>query len=586
MIRSMTAFSRVDETTEVGEVSWEIRSVNHRYLDVSLSLPEGFQALENKFKSSISGKLKRGKLDARLRYQLSHEIHEDLILNEARVRELLITHKKLQALFESPLGLTTMDILQWKGVVEQNQLDVVNLHKPAEESLTLALDDLLATREREGLQLSGFIAQRCKEIKLIVKNVRIRRKEVVAVLREKVLKRIDDLDIGSDSIDNNRLEQELVFHTQRLDVDEELDRLDAHLIEIKDILKRDEAVGRRLDFLMQELNREANTLGSKSNDAETTKAAVDLKVLIEQMRQMEYKDYYKILGIERDTPQDELKKAYRKLARKYHPDVSKESNAEERFKEVNEAYEVLGDAEKRASYDQLGANWKNGQNFNPPPDWEGGFDFNQFGGGGHSAGGAGFSDFFESMFGGGMGGAGFQQGQPHQQRTRKPPSQTASVSVDLEDVYSGGSTRVVLSGGKTLNVKIPKGIEEGKKIRLSGKASNGGDLLLQIHIRKHPRYILDGSNVSVNLPIAPWEAALGASIEVETLSGKLKLKIPAGSQSGKKMRLKGRGLPTSANSTTKGDQLVVLQMVTPPANTGEEKEYYEEMQKKFDWNPR
>lgn len=299
---------------------------------------------------------------------------------------------------------------------------------------------------------------------------------------------------------------------------------------------------------------------------------------------MEYKDYYKILGVKRDVSQADLKRAYRKLARKYHPDVSKEANAEERFKEVNEAYEVLGDSEKRSSYDQLGANWKNGQNFNPPPDWGGGFDFNQFGAGAQQAGGAGFSDFFESLFGGGMGGAGFQQGQPHQ-RARKPASQTANVSVDLEDVFSGGSTRVVLAGGKKLEVKIPKGIEEGKKIRLSGKASNGGDLLLKIHIKKHPRYTLDGKNVSVNLPIAPWEAALGSSVEVETLSGKLKLKVPQNSQSGKRMRLKGRGLPYSG-SASKGDLFVVLQIVTPPAKTEEDRQFYLEMQNKFDWNPR
>ena len=270
--------------------------------------------------------------------------------------------------------------------------------------------------------------------------------------------------------------------------------------------------------------------------------------------------------------------------------MSKVANAEERFKEVNEAYEVLGDAEKRTSYDQLGANWKNGQNFNPPPGWDNGFDFSQFGGGGFTGGGAqsgaGFSDFFESMFGGGMGGAGFgQQAHQRQQRTRKPAAQTVTVSVDLEDIYAGGTTRVALPSGKHLNVKIPKGIEEGKKIRLSGKASNGGDLLLQIHIRKHPRYTLEGKNVSVNLPIAPWESALGATVEVETLSGKLKLKIPVDSQSGKKMRLKGRGLPGSA-TTQSGDQFVVLQIVTPPAESDEDKKFYEEMQKKFDWNPR
>ncbi len=300
---------------------------------------------------------------------------------------------------------------------------------------------------------------------------------------------------------------------------------------------------------------------------------------------MEYKDYYKILGVERNAPQDAIKKSYRKLARKYHPDVSKVANAEERFKEVNETYEVLGDAEKRASYDQLGANWKNGQHFNPPPGWDNSFDFSQFGSGGGFSGsaqsGAGFSDFFESMFGGGMGGAGFRQ----QTQSRKPASQTVIVSVDLEDIYSGGSTRVTLPSGKHLNVKIPKGIEEGKKIRLSGKASNGGDLLLQIHIRKHPRYTVDGKNVSVNLPIAPWEAALGGTVEVETLSGKLKLKIPAGSQSGKKMRLKGRGLPGSA-TTKAGDQFVILQIVVPPAKTEDDKKLYKEMQEKFDWNPR
>lgn len=306
---------------------------------------------------------------------------------------------------------------------------------------------------------------------------------------------------------------------------------------------------------------------------------------------MEYKDYYKILGVERDVSQVDLKKSYRKLARKYHPDVSKVADAEERFKEVNEAYEVLGDAEKRSQYDTLGSNYQNGQNFNPPPGWDGGFDFSQFGAGsGQPAGAAGFSDFFESMFGGAAGGAGFQQQHQQQQGYRqappKPPSQTATVSVDLEDVFAGGSTRVVLAGGKQLNVKIPKGIEEGKKIRLSGKASNGGDLLLKINIKKHPRYKVDGRNISVDLPIAPWEAALGASIEVETLSGKLKLKIPADSRSGKKMRLKGRGLPSAAGSSAVGDQLVVIQIVTPPADSDEDKAFYNEMKKKFDWNPR
>lgn len=298
---------------------------------------------------------------------------------------------------------------------------------------------------------------------------------------------------------------------------------------------------------------------------------------------MEYKDYYKTLGVDRDISQTDLKKAYRKLARKYHPDVSKVANAEERFKEVNEAYEVLGDAEKREQFDTLGANWQNGQNFNAPPGWEGGFDRSQFSqGGGHGAGGDGFSDFFESMFGGGAGGAGYQQGSPFQQQQRKPPAETMTLYVDLEDIFSGGKKLVRLPNGKNLEVKIPKGFEEGKKIRLAGKASSGADIHLQIQISNHPRFKLEGKDVTLTLPLAPWEAALGASIAVETLAGKIKLKIPAGSTSGKKMRLKGRGLP----STPLGDQFVLLQIATPPAKSDEEISFYEEMEKKFDWSPR
>ncbi len=294
---------------------------------------------------------------------------------------------------------------------------------------------------------------------------------------------------------------------------------------------------------------------------------------------MEYKDYYKVLGVERDISQADLKKTYRKLARKYHPDVSKLKDAEERFKDVNEAYEVLGDEKKRASYDDLGANWQNGQNFNPPPGWDGGFDFNQFGGA-QGGGGAGFSDFFESMFGGGE--AGFQQGGFDQQPRRKPPAEVMTLTVDLEDIFGGNNKRIRLPNGKKIEVKIPKGIEEGKKIRLSGKASNGGDLHLKIKIEKHAKYRLEGKNIYLDLPISPWEAALGASVTVDTLAGKLKLKIPEGSSSGKKMRLKGRGMTGSPA----GDQYVVLQIMTPPADSDDKKDFYQEMQNKFDWNPR
>ncbi len=302
---------------------------------------------------------------------------------------------------------------------------------------------------------------------------------------------------------------------------------------------------------------------------------------------MQYKDYYKVLGVERDIDPADLKKSYRKLARKYHPDVSKEVNAEERFKEVNEAYEVLGDETKRAQYDNLGAEWQNGQSFNPPPGWEGGFDFNQFNsGGGRSSG--GFSDFFESMFGGGFQQGGHQQG-AHQQRYQqraKPANEVMKLYVDLEDVYAGKNKRVRLPNGSSVEVKIPKGIEEGKKIRLSGKASTGGDLHLQIELNRHPVFKREGNDIYLDLPIAPWEAALGTSANIKTLSGELKLKIPAGSTSGKKMRIKGRGLPGKTGGDQSGDQFVVIQIATPPAETEADKKFYEEMEKKFDWKPR
>lgn len=295
---------------------------------------------------------------------------------------------------------------------------------------------------------------------------------------------------------------------------------------------------------------------------------------------MDYKDYYKILDVDRAASQAEIKKAYRKLARKYHPDVSKVANAEERFKEVNEAYEVLSDEKKREQYDTLGANWKNGQNFDPPPGWDGGFDFNQFNQGAHgAAGGAGFSDFFESLFGG----SGFQQsGFNQQQQNRKPPAKTMILNVDLEDIFSGGKKKIRLPNGSTIEVKIPKGFEEGKKIRLAGKAANGGDIHLKINFKKHPKYRLEGKDIYLDLPIAPWEAALGASITIDTLAGQLKLKIPENSNSGKIMRIKGRGLPGSVA----GNQYVVLQIVTPPANSEDEKAFYQDMSLKFDWTPR
>ena len=292
---------------------------------------------------------------------------------------------------------------------------------------------------------------------------------------------------------------------------------------------------------------------------------------------MEYKDYYKILGVSKTADKDEIRKSYRKLARKYHPDVSKESDAEARFKEVSEAYEVLNDAKKRAEYDQMdSAGFGNGRN----PFGAGG---GQGGYGGHPGGGfdnnSGFGDFFDTFFGG-RGGAGPAGGQ--QYRQQKPEPQNATIYLDLEDAFEGANKRIRIQGGGSVEVKIPKGIEEGKKIRLVGKANNGGDLHLEIKFNAHPKYRLEGKDIYIDLPIAPWEAALGTSVTVPTLNGSIKLTIPAGAKSGNKMRLKGRGLPAKVA----GDQYVVLKMVTPVPTTDEQRALYEQMQELFAWDPR
>lgn len=295
---------------------------------------------------------------------------------------------------------------------------------------------------------------------------------------------------------------------------------------------------------------------------------------------MNNKDYYKVLGVERSAPQADIKKAYRRMAKKYHPDVSKEPNAEERFKEANEAYETLSDKDKRAEYDQFGSNWQQYQQSagQGSAGWgqQGGFG-GDFGGGGFSGGGFD-SSIFDSIFSraGGAGGAGFSS-------SRKPESQNASLTVTLEDVFHGSRKSIRLPNGGNVQVKIPAGIEEGKKIRLSGKASNGGDLLLKIKISSHHQFKLDGKDVSVEIPISPWEAAFGATLTVPTLAGDVKIKTPPNTRSGKKMRLKGRGLP----GTQAGNQYVILTIETPPANTEAEKEFYQTMKKTFsEWNPR
>ncbi|MEO9214889.1 MAG: DnaJ C-terminal domain-containing protein [Rhodanobacter sp.] len=298
---------------------------------------------------------------------------------------------------------------------------------------------------------------------------------------------------------------------------------------------------------------------------------------------MEFKDYYDILGVKPEATEAEIKTAYRKLARKYHPDKNKDAGAEEKFKAVNEANEVLKDAEKRRSYDQLRANgYRQGEQFRPPPGWQG-----QQGSGGGDDG--DFSDFFESLFGRGAAGGG-QRGQP---RPRRGQDVQASVRIDLQTAFDGGRTRLAMhdraGGERVLEVKIPAGINPGQVIRLSGQGQSGmaggpnGDLLLEVGIHDDARFRLDGRNVVHVLPIAPWEAALGATLPVPTLAGTVDLRIPAGSQSGRKLRLKGRGMP----GAHPGDQMVELSIRAPAADNDEQRAAYEALHELFkDYDPR
>ena len=309
---------------------------------------------------------------------------------------------------------------------------------------------------------------------------------------------------------------------------------------------------------------------------------------------MQFKDYYETLGVDKNATQSDIKRAYRKLARKYHPDVSDHADAEEKFKQLGEAYEVLKDPEKRAAYDQLGANWKAGQEFHPPPDWDAGFEFS--GGGFTGADSSAYSDFFESLFG-----QGFRQAHAGGQHYRhRGEDHHAKVMIDIEDAYHGATRGIVLHtpavdpGGhvitreRTLNVKIPKGVKQGQQIRLAGQGSPGlsggqsGDLYLQIEFRPHAFYQVDERDVYLDLPITPWEAALGASVKAPTPTGAVDLKIPAGSRSGSKLRLKGRGIPGSPP----GDIYAVLKIVMPDAKDEKARALFEQMKQQLDFNPR
>ncbi|HUG99755.1 MAG TPA: DnaJ C-terminal domain-containing protein [Gammaproteobacteria bacterium] len=315
---------------------------------------------------------------------------------------------------------------------------------------------------------------------------------------------------------------------------------------------------------------------------------------------MDFKDYYATLGVARDASADDIKRAYRKLARKYHPDVSKEADAEARFKEVGEAYEVLKDPEKRTAYDQLGANWQAGQEFRPPPGGPGGarhFHYSTSGAGGEQF--EGFSDFFEALFGqgrapGGMGGAarGPQGFRYRQAGPTRGEDNHARIQIPLEDAFRGASRTLELrnpdGGQRSIRVAIPRGVTERQRIRLAGQGAPGmnggqaGDLFMEVAFEPHPVFEADGRNILVTLPVTPWEAALGETVGVPTLGGRVDLKIPAGSQSGRRLRLKGRGLPGSPA----GDQIVTLRIETPPAASDDARKFYEEMRVRLPFNPR
>lgn len=322
---------------------------------------------------------------------------------------------------------------------------------------------------------------------------------------------------------------------------------------------------------------------------------------------MEFKDYYQTLGVARDASGDDIKAAYRKLARKFHPDVSKEKDAEARFKEIGEAGEVLRDPEKRAAYDSAGSQWARqqaaggtprgagAQDFQPPPGWNAGFEFSGRGDD-DGLGGADHSDFFEALFGRARAG----RGAPRSDAPMRGQDHHAKVMIDLEDAFRGAQRSISLrmpefdDAGRgvmrerTLEINIPKGIREGQQLRLAGQGGPGpgsgpaGDLFLEIAFNPHPRFRVDGRDVFVDLPLAPWEAVLGASISAATPDGDVELTIPPGSAAGRKLRLRGKGIPGSPA----GDLYVVLAIALPPGEGAKAKAAYEAFASAFDFNPR
>ncbi|MBN2144518.1 MAG: DnaJ domain-containing protein [Candidatus Aureabacteria bacterium] len=324
---------------------------------------------------------------------------------------------------------------------------------------------------------------------------------------------------------------------------------------------------------------------------------------------VKFKDYYEILGVSRDSSLDDVKKTYRKLARKYHPDVNKSPQSEAKFKEINEAYEVLGDPEKRKKYDQLGSNWQNGQDFQPPPGWENihfdfkrgdgdfsGFQFGEMGGGG-------FSDFFEMFFGQGMTGSRSRKRSKYsfsgdesddELSFIRPENTEASITITLEEAYQGAVKKIRIrtenqrSGSiteKTYEVKIPRGTAEGSLIRLAGQGVKGhwgksGDLYLRVHLAPHPVFKPAGYDLEMELPLFPWEAALGARVTIPTLDGKATLSVPARTQEGARFRLRGKGLPVK-NSDQNADLFARVKIVNPENLSPQGLKLFKELSEEF-----
>jgi len=310
---------------------------------------------------------------------------------------------------------------------------------------------------------------------------------------------------------------------------------------------------------------------------------------------VKFRDYYETLGVPRSAKDEEIKKAHRKLARKYHPDLNPNNkSSEEKFKEIQEAYEVLGDPEKRAKYDQLGANWKNGSEFTPPPQWEGNFDFGEmfgnrggqpgqggFGGGRPGAGGS-FSDFFESLFGGIPRGGGGPR-----TRATEPEDAEAELQLPLLDMHRGTTQKLTVNFGKSqkiIDVRIPPGARDDSKIRIAGGAAHGGDLYVRLKQKPDPLLTARGDDTETVVEITPWEAALGTAIEVPTLDGKFGTRVPPGVASGQRIRLREKGL--NIRSGGRGDHFVVLKIVTPKPLSAEEKRLFEELQRVSNFKPR